>query len=94
MQEESRKYKRRRALKQGRIIVDDIGSVRDCTIRDISPTGARVRFSAPITLPPESELLFVVEMMRISVKVIWCAGNEAGLEFRKEQSWIEATKNR
>ncbi len=53
---EKRKSRRARSLLAGRIIFNNRKSVIDCSVRDISDTGAKLAFAHPVLLPPEFEL--------------------------------------
>ena len=47
---------RKRSLLNGRIVFNNRRSVIECTIRDISETGAKILFSHPTPIPAEFEL--------------------------------------
>ena len=55
--EDYREYKRFRTLKEGRIIDPQGRTTLDCTIRDMSLTGARVQLVSAINIPEHFELL-------------------------------------
>lgn len=52
----------------------------DCTIRDLSASGARLSFRHPIFLPRTFRLRFGVEDQRVTV--IWQGGLFAGVRFQ------------
>ena len=56
------------------------GTDIECTVRDVSSTGARISFSHPAFLPKTFTLRFGGEDHKVSVK--WQRGLEAGLRFQ------------
>jgi hypothetical protein len=54
--EQKRKVPRRRVLKEGKIVYADGLRVLDCTIRDMSPSGARLLISSTVGLPDTFQL--------------------------------------
>jgi hypothetical protein len=79
--EEYRQHKRFRTLKEGRIIDPHGRTTLDCTIRDMSFTGARVQLVSAIIIPEHFELLIVREDMIIPARRRWQRGTSLGLEF-------------
>jgi hypothetical protein len=67
MDQESRTEYRSRTLKRGQVWIDGGKSLFECTIHDLTETGARLRFENVIPLPQQFEL-FIVDA-------------EAGVEF-------------
>jgi PilZ domain len=78
---ESRKSVRRRTLKAGKVILPN-GSVIDCSIRDMSETGAQLGFAGIAVLPPHFELLIVSSETRMPAELVWHRGLKAGVRFR------------
>ena len=78
---DSRKSARRRTLKAGKVILPN-GAVIDCSIRDMSETGARLEFAAVIVLPPQFDLLIVSSETRIAAELVWHRALSAGVRFR------------
>lgn len=76
----ARHAERRKMLKEGKVVLSNWTTI-DCTIRDLSNTGARLTFSAPTGLPDEIKLLFVSGQRMRDAKTIWQKGLSAGLEF-------------
>jgi hypothetical protein len=54
----------------------------DCTIRDISDTGARLEFGAMTTLPPEFKLRIIAPGRTIPVELTWQRGMTSGVRFQ------------
>jgi len=77
---EHRRAARRKTLKAGKIVLSD-WSVIDCTVRDMSETGARLEFGAVAVLPPEFRLLIVSSNQLIPARLSWQRGATAGVQF-------------
>ena len=71
---------RRRALKAGKVVLTD-WTVIDCTIRDMSDTGARLEFSGPTNLPEEFQLLIVSTNVLLPAARTWQRGLSSGVRF-------------
>ena len=81
MDQESRAEHRSRTLKRGQVRIDGGKSLIDCTIRDLTETGAKLRFEDVFPLPLQFEL-FIVDTKSIwPARCAWQKGNEAGVEF-------------
>jgi diguanylate cyclase (GGDEF)-like protein len=76
-----RREPRLRVLKRGQIFTEDIKSAIDCTIRDISNLGARLRVNDYFFAPEEFELLLLPTRIRRRVRTRWQRGNDIGVEF-------------
>ena len=76
--QESRRDQRVSVLKAGKVVFDNV--LFDCMVLDISPNGARVRFSIPIALP-ESLVLRIRGGPSYPATRRWSRGTEVGLEF-------------
>jgi hypothetical protein len=79
--DEHRASPRRRNLKAGKAILSAT-TLLDCTVRDISDTGARLEFGAMATLPPEFKLHIVSTDQTIPVELTWQRGTTAGVRFK------------
>lgn len=75
-----RKDQRSRALKSG-IIALDTGGTLNCTIRDVSQDGARIKLATVMSLPDTFTLIFVTDSKRVRVARRWMKGAEAGVRF-------------
>jgi hypothetical protein len=73
--------RRVRTLLSGKIIIGNGLMSPDCVIRDLSPSGARVRITRTIELPSSVELLVIKDGLLFDATVAWRRGNEAGLVF-------------
>lgn len=72
---------RKRTLLKGRIIFNNRCSVIECTIRDISETGAKISFAHPTPLPAEFELDIPSKGPPVRARVMWSNGKECGVFF-------------
>jgi hypothetical protein len=81
-QAEKRAKPRRRVAKAAKITFGDF--VRDCALRDVSATGARITVTAAHEVPDEFHLIFSADRMMRKVLVIWRRGQEIGVEFDGE----------
>jgi hypothetical protein len=81
---ESRRNQRQRTLKDGKIIFNENRSVINCIVRDVSPTGAKLKLSASTELPPEFKLLLVSENLIAPVACVWRKGDLVGVHFLGE----------
>lgn len=78
-----RNAQRRRVMRAAQLVFNHGRSTIDCTLRDISATGARARVSAPVDLPPELQLK-LVDGTVYDCRLRWYRGSEVGLEMRGE----------
>jgi hypothetical protein len=75
----SRKSARQASKLQGKAVLSGRADV-ECSIRDLSQTGARLSFRNPIILPRQFTLQFASEDHRVTV--VWQAGLFAGVRFQ------------
>jgi len=71
---------RRKAVKEGKVILSK-WTVINCLIRDLSDTGARLKFDGPTQLPPEFRLRISTTGAEAPVELAWQRGLEAGVRF-------------
>ncbi|NJM30954.1 MAG: PilZ domain-containing protein [Rhizobiales bacterium] len=72
---------RLRVLKTGKIVSKDYKAIFDCTVRDLSNTGAKLKCANPATVP--NEMLFVLpsDGTMWEAKVIWRKPDTIGIHF-------------
>jgi len=70
---------RRRAIKSGKIVFNQRSSVIDCTLRNISGTGAMLNVTHAVSVPDEFELRWDDKVQRCTV--VWRKMNEFGVRF-------------
>jgi diguanylate cyclase (GGDEF)-like protein len=72
---------RNRVFKRGQILLPDMLSTVECTIRDISTTGARLRVEGLFMAPDRFELMIPGTGEKRLVTRRWQRGNEFGVKF-------------
>ncbi len=82
--ENSRVARRQRVLKDGKIVFNSNSSIIDCTIRDMSETGARIICDHPEGVPDECRLVTLRDNMIRDVRVMWRRGDKLGIRFTGE----------
>jgi hypothetical protein len=81
MTNEHRIAPRSRVLKSGRIVLSEKAPKLDCTIRNISDTGACLQISSTYGIPADFDLLLSVSE-RKSCHVVWRTDTKLGVAFR------------
>ncbi len=71
---------RKRTLKAAKAVLTNWTTI-DCTIRDISETGARLVFGDVVKLPEEFRVLTVMTNTIVPVRLLWQRGLTAGVAF-------------
>lgn len=77
-----------RSLKSGRAIVASSGAGIDCVIRNLSDSGARIRFPDPMPMRAAFELYFIAENKRVPIKIAWQHGADVGVMFESKLPWL------
>jgi hypothetical protein len=78
---ERRKATRQKSFLRGCIYFNNRRSAVDCLIRDISGTGARLIFSATVSVPDVVDLYIPQKEQTIRAVVQWRHGEELGVAF-------------
>jgi hypothetical protein len=78
--EDHRRAHRQRTLKQGKVVLSDHAAI-DCTIRDLTPEGARLVFGGETALPQEFRLFMPGTGSIVRAKLLWQRGLSAGIAF-------------
>jgi hypothetical protein len=78
---DKRQAPRRRVLKDGKIVLMNNWSVVDCSVRDISETGARIRCDNPSAVPNTFRLLMPFDNTIRDAQVVWRGENLFGVTF-------------
>ena len=91
-QQESRNARRQRVLKGGKIVFNNHGSVVDCTIRDLSATGAKLVCRDFQAVPDEFELVTMGDNQIRSAIVKWRKADMIGIDFTTEARRAPARK--
>lgn len=79
--DEARVAPRRRMLKFGKVAYSDRHVTIDCTVRDMSGTGARLRVQGSVAAPDTFELLIPLDGLEANCQVVWRAGADLGIKF-------------
>jgi len=77
--DEHRTAPRRRLLKAGKISFG--GGAIDCTIRNLSETGAALEVSSPVGIPEQFTLVIEVDHIHVPCRVVWRKDTRIGVHF-------------
>jgi PilZ domain len=77
--------KRQRVLKGAKLVSMSNGSVTDCTIRDMSETGARIICGDQMAVANEFRIYIPSENAMRNARVVWRRGELIGIEFTSEK---------
>ncbi len=77
---ERRAHARHRVFKGGRLAFTSGGSV-ECTVRNLSPGGARVDVSSPVALPEQFTLLIDANRFKRRCHSVWAHNTRIGVAF-------------
>lgn len=69
---------------KGQIVFNGRASALDCTVQDLSDTGARITFADISLPPPEFELEIPSRGLRARARLVWSRGATHGVAFGKE----------
>ena len=78
---ERRTDERRRVLKAGKIVWNNGSSILDCTLRNVSKTGAMLEVLSALTVPEEFELRWDNNAQRQRCSVVWRKLNLVSVKF-------------
>jgi PilZ domain len=77
--DEHRTAPRRRLLKAGRISFG--GGTIDCTVRNLSETGAALEVSSPVGIPERFTLVIEPNHIHVPCRVVWRKETRIGVHF-------------
>ena len=80
MVDEHREVPRRRLLKAGKISFGG-GAAIDCTIRNLSETGAALEVSSPVGIPERFTLVIEAGHNHLPCRVVWRKEKRIGVHF-------------
>lgn len=80
MTEDNRNAQRHRTLKGGSIVVNNGFSTFDCTIRNLSESGAKLAVTNALGIPEQFELA-MHDGRRFACEVAWRTQTEIGVRF-------------
>jgi hypothetical protein len=75
-----RKVARQRVLKAGTIEIGGGGAI-DCTVRNLSETGAALDVQSPVGVPDEFVLVIASDALRFICRVAWRKARRIGIRF-------------
>ena len=78
--DEHRIAPRRRLLKAGRISFGG-GAAIDCTIRNLSETGAALEVTSPVGIPERFMLVIEADHSHVPCRVVWRKERRIGVHF-------------
>ena len=76
-----RRSPRQRVLKAGKIVYANGSIVIDCTIRNLSDTGARLQVPTSVAIPDRFEFVEAASAKRRPATVMWRRGDLMGIRF-------------
>ena len=80
MTEDHRAAPRQRVLKGGRIVINDGFSTFQCTVRNLSETGARLKVAGVVGIPDTFQLV-MDDGRKFACTVAWKTEFEIGVHF-------------
>jgi two-component system cell cycle response regulator len=92
--DDKRKIPRRRVLKEGKIVFADAMRVFDCTIRDMSETGARLLVGNAVGVPDVFQLFEKSTGKLYPASVVWRQSNAVGVTFQGPPTSIHDSANK
>ncbi len=92
MENESRIAKRQKVLKSGKLIFNRNQSVVDCTVRDMSATGAKLLSEDTADLPDDVRLLLTQDNTIRDVRIVWRRHGMLGVHFTSDPTRAPARK--
>jgi PilZ domain len=78
---ERRRQQRARTLKSARILLNERHSVIDCTVRNLSPSGACLTVESALGIPERFDVLFEADHTVRPCRMIWHKEKQIGVEF-------------
>jgi hypothetical protein len=78
--DEHRIAPRRRLLKAGKISFGG-GAVFDCTVRNLSETGAALEVGSPVGIPERFTLVIEANHLHLPCRVVWRKAKRIGVHF-------------
>jgi hypothetical protein len=79
---ERRRAVRTRVLRGASISLHHVGTLAQCTVRNLSDAGACLIVNDPVSIPSEFDLALEREKLPRRCHVIWREQNRIGVEFR------------
>jgi len=80
LSQDERQTPRHRTLKGGKIVINDGRSTFDCTIRNLSDTGAKLIVTSTLGIPQRFELA-MADGRKFQCEMAWHTEGEIGVRF-------------
>jgi len=90
---ERRRHPRARTLKSARILLNHHHSVIDCTVRNLSSTGACLNVASTLGIPDRFDVIFDCDKSVRPCRLIWHKEKEIGVEFASDADEGALTKS-
>jgi PilZ domain len=82
-EDQRRVAKRQRVLKSAKIVLDDWRSI-DCTLRDVSETGAKIIITSTSNIPQKFRVFFAADSTIRDAQIAWKQHDMLGVHFTSE----------
>jgi hypothetical protein len=82
---ERRRQQRARTLKSARILLNGHRSVIDCTVRNLSPSGACLDVATTLGIPECFDVIFNSDSSIHACRMVWHKEKQLGVEFALER---------
>ncbi len=90
---ERRSTNRWHSVLTARITSNRRSEVIECTVRDLSDTGARIYFSDATQLPSEFKIEIPSKRLQVESRLIWSQGANHGVMFLEEvKAWTDPVR--
>ena len=89
---EARRGERVRSFLRARIVFNNKNSSIDCTIKNISPTGAKLEVANTFSLPAEFDLQIPAKNRTVRAKMMWRDAEALGVEFQDQNTNASAAE--
>jgi PilZ domain len=80
---ETRRSTRERTFLQARIAFGDGAISSQCTVTQLSSSGARLNVSSSVSLPDRFEIAIPQRGVKFRARLVWRHGDQAGVEFEQ-----------
>lgn len=90
---ERRRAPRQRVLKSAKIAFANFLYVLDCTVRDISSTGAKLRLLSSEPVPDHFFIFFIETKTMCQAHVVWRKGKDLGIQFEETPKSISESSD-
>jgi hypothetical protein len=86
---DARAHPRARTLLAGLVCYRDYSTSFDCTIRDLSEVGARLRIASSSTLPSQFYLINIKAGLAYDAEIAWIQNKDIGVSWKEKISLAE-----